>query len=91
LKRVKNKHELTPTSGVSKKVEYRNVILFGFKFDNKVFKNGNGRLKITEQGHIQYLIKKDDKWQTVKGELLRRRSLLDLPKWRMLQRRRNRF
>lgn len=72
-KRPKNKQEMSSFSGKKKRpaLKYKTRIDFSFKtVDETVYKNGQGRIKITEEGDPQYLIKVNHKWQTVKAELL---------------------
>lgn len=72
-KRPKNKQEMSSFSGKKKRpaLKYKTRIDFSFKTeDQTVYKNGQGRIKITENGDPQYLIRVNDKWQTIKAELL---------------------
>jgi hypothetical protein len=45
--------------------------IFEFISDGFVYKNNTGRIKISDTGYFTYLIKNKDKWQNVKGELLK--------------------
>lgn len=52
------------------KQEVKIKAMFEFISDGIIYKNNTGRLKVSKEGFFNYLIKKDNKWQNVKGELL---------------------
>jgi hypothetical protein len=72
-KRPKNKQELSPKSGFRPKKELptKTLVEFGFTTrDGVKHKNLSGRLKITEEGDIQCLVRDSEgKWRNVKGKL----------------------
>lgn len=74
-KRVKNKHELTPKSGVQPKPKIKQIVLFEFEINGKRYKNNEGRLKIATDGSISYYIKLEDKWQALKGQLIKLKAV----------------
>ena len=48
------------------------MIKFEVEYNNKVYKQPNCRLKISEVGGVSILIKNDlNKWELVKGKLLK--------------------
>lgn len=73
-KRPKNKQELNPFSGVTKKRKKtppakKVVVTFGFSVGEKKYGNGTGRIKVSTNGSTQCLIPHEDKWLIVKGVL----------------------
>jgi hypothetical protein len=69
-KRPKNKQELPAKSGVKNKPVFRDRIIFEFEVNTEVFRNGNeGRLKLDNKGYFTFVIKREGKWQNVKGKL----------------------
>jgi hypothetical protein len=72
VKKIRNKNELSPKSGVTKKPPEKKVVV-DFEFigiDGVKYKLPNARLKVNENGGASCLIKdKDDKWKAIKGKL----------------------
>jgi hypothetical protein len=71
----KNKNEINSFSGVKKKRKkiipyHKPTVEFEFTFEEKVYKNGTGRIKITTEGGIQCLIQTNEGvWTGVKGHV----------------------
>lgn len=69
----KNKNEIDSFSGVKKKRKkiipyHKPMVEFEFIFEEKKYRNGEGRIKITTEGGIQCLIKTEEGvWTGVKA------------------------
>lgn len=72
VKKIRNKNELTPQSGVGKKAPDKKVVV-QFEFigvDGAKYKLPNARLKINENGGASCLTKDEEgKWRAIKGKL----------------------
>lgn len=80
-KKPKNKQELPSSSGSKKKPVYRDKIIFEFKTEEGIFKNGGeGRLKLDNKGYFTFVIKKEGKWKNVKGVLLKLKLVREIKK-----------
>lgn len=71
-RRPKNKQEISPNSGSRDKKPpvFKTKIRFTFTSESITYTNGQGRLKVDTEGFISFLIKDQDKWKNVKGELV---------------------
>lgn len=72
VKKIRNKNELTPKSGATKKAPDKKVVV-QFEFigiDGVKYKLPNARLKINENGGASCLTKDEEgKWTAIKGKL----------------------
>lgn len=72
VKKIRNKNELSPKSGVGKKPPEKKVVV-QFEFigiDGVKYKLPNARLKINENGGASCLTKDEEgKWTAIKGKL----------------------
>lgn len=72
-RKIKNKNSISSKSGkkIRKVLPTKTIVEFEFEYNEEIYKNNTGRLKIATDGGVSCLINKDDKWYPVRAKLLK--------------------